>query len=447
MKKFLAVVLALVMAVSMTTVAFAADVADESTLKTAVGNGGEIKLTADITLTDGLEIASDKTVTIDLAGKTLSYASSETTGNAAITNYGTLTIEDSVGGGKVTYSSSAPSSSYGYATNTILNGGTLTIESGTFENKTTGKGASYVIDTAWYSDDSGVAPTTTINGGVLEGTSNNRTIRVVGYATNKTNTLTINNGSISGNMAVQVTLMSSDKTVVPKVDVNINGGTLTGTGGWAFYSISNGASYSNVDIDITNGTFAGDVAVGGGASKGGEGAESLTITGGAFNGQYGVYTYSSSTEDIAISGGTFTVPPADEYLTADATFDSTTGKVTVPTSAPAPSYGYAAPSGHYVTSPFDGVDKVYVDGVLVDAKNYTTSGGNITLLQSYLDGLTNGEHNIKIVYGTREATGTFEVAGNKQTVESAKTFDAGIALYAGMALSSAFGAAYVMKKR
>lgn len=442
MKKFLAVVLALVMAVSMTTVAFAADVADESSLKTAVGNGGEIKLTADITLTDGLEIASDKTVTIDLAGKTLSYASSETTGNAAITNYGTLTIKDSVGGGKVTYSSTQPSAGNAYGTNTISNeGGTLTVESGTIENTTSG-GASFAID----NNNSLGETTVTINGGSI--IASGFAIRQVAFST-AVNKVVINGGSVTGQRAVSIQLTGTDAAVTPPVALSVNGGTLTAvpytSGGYtydmAIYAYSSGSAWSDVDIDITGGTFDGEIALGGGQKNG---AASLDITGGTF--QNKVYTY-GTLEDIDISGGTFTVSPADEYLAADATFDSTTGKVTVPTPAPAPSYGYAAPSGHYVTSPFDGVDKVYVDGALVDAKNYTTSGGNITLLQSYLDGLTNGKHNIKIVYGTREATGTFEVAGNKQTVESAKTFDAGIALYAGMALSSAFGAAYVMKKR
>ena len=46
MKKFFSLVLALVMALSLTTVAWGADVANETDLATAVAAGGEIKLTS-----------------------------------------------------------------------------------------------------------------------------------------------------------------------------------------------------------------------------------------------------------------------------------------------------------------------------------------------------------------------------------------------------------------
>ena len=73
MKKLLATILALVMALGLCTLGWAdvTTVKDETELESAVANGGEIKLTGNITLTSTLEITNGKNVTIDLNGNTV----------------------------------------------------------------------------------------------------------------------------------------------------------------------------------------------------------------------------------------------------------------------------------------------------------------------------------------------------------------------------------------
>ncbi len=69
MKKVLATILALVMAIGLCSVSWAAEptsVNSEEELRTAIATGGEIKLAADITLTSTLNLAKD--VTIDGQG-------------------------------------------------------------------------------------------------------------------------------------------------------------------------------------------------------------------------------------------------------------------------------------------------------------------------------------------------------------------------------------------
>lgn len=82
MKKVLATILALVMALALCSVSWAAatEVKTEAELTAAVSNGGEIKLGADITLTSTLNLA--KGVTIDGQGMyTIKAADNFTSGS------------------------------------------------------------------------------------------------------------------------------------------------------------------------------------------------------------------------------------------------------------------------------------------------------------------------------------------------------------------------------
>ena len=78
---------------------------------------------------------------------------------------------------------------------------------------------------------------------------------------------------------------------------------------------------------------------------------------------------------------------------------------------------------------FDG--KVYVDGVLVDSKNYTSESGStiITFKKEYVDTLSAGEHTLKVTFTDGgEATTTFTVANVTSEIDNPKTGD-NIALY------------------
>ena len=78
---------------------------------------------------------------------------------------------------------------------------------------------------------------------------------------------------------------------------------------------------------------------------------------------------------------------------------------------------------------FDG--KVYVDGVLVDSKNYTSLSGStiITFKKEFVDSLSAGEHTLKVTFTDGgEATTTFTVANIIPEINNPKTGD-NIALY------------------
>ena len=88
-------------------------------------------------LTYNFEVAAGKTFTLDLAGHTLT---SDTANVATVTNYGDLTIIDSVGGGMITRGSS-----HYYV---IVNEGTMTLDGITVENRSSSDVSSLIINNA-----------------------------------------------------------------------------------------------------------------------------------------------------------------------------------------------------------------------------------------------------------------------------------------------------------
>ena len=248
-----------------------------------------IEILSDVT--ESIEIAADKNITIDLNGKTLT----NTDGKHTIENNGTLTINDSsndktgtvdnvihargalvnhegavatLNGGKFHRSLEAgnsPDNNGGNSWYTILNQGTMTINDGaTVEN-----GGCYSANIRTDSE-------LTVNGGTFKGGIN--TIKV-----DENGELTINDGNFSNDKATCI--FNWNKTT-------INGGTFTRP------NIAN--------TSVCNGFWDPTSAVG-----------ELTITGGIFNGVVGNYAdYPGGI--IAISGGTFTTD-VSEYATANRT--------------------------------------------------------------------------------------------------------------------------------
>ena len=248
-----------------------------------------IKILSDVT--ESVEIAADKNITIDLNGKTLT----NTDGKHTIENNGTLTINDSsndktgtvdnvihargalvnhegavatLNGGKFYRSLEAgnsPDNNGGNSWYTILNQGTMTINDGaTVEN-----GGCYSANIRTDSE-------LTVNGGTFKGGIN--TIKV-----DENGELTINDGNFSNENATCI--FNWNKTT-------INGGTFTRP------NIAN--------TSVCNGFWDPTSAVG-----------ELTITGGTFNGVVGNYAdYPGGI--ITISGGTFTTD-VSKYATANRT--------------------------------------------------------------------------------------------------------------------------------
>lgn len=255
----------------------------EEALQAAFIEGWNVKLAGNIELTSSLIVPKEKQIKLDLNGKTISFTGTEAKTTYVITNNGELTIEDSAEGGKIELITGIADASYGYACNTILNNGALSVYGGTIQNNL--GGASYAID-------NNVGAVTTIYGGEIRNT-NGTAIRVYSWDANTSSTLVVKGGRITGTYAVRSHILSA---VAGKINVTIYDGVLTATDGFAIYSYSNGGSFANTVYTIAGGKFNGYVAFGGGY-KGDE--ETVTITGGTFSDEVGRYT-ADGWEDIVV---------------------------------------------------------------------------------------------------------------------------------------------------
>ena len=251
--------------------------ADE--LKEALENGESVSLATDVALTETFDIPAGKNATINLCGNELSFVSTESKASCAIANKGTLTLKN----GTVTYKG-VGDPSFGYGTNTINNSGKLVIDGVTVIN-TTNSGSSVAIDCS-------AGAELVVNSGKI--VSEKNAIRLCPFGSAAIN-CTINGGSITGARAIQIQLPSNQPSVAPDVNLTINGGTLTGNSGLALYSYSAGQSFADVNVIINGGIFNGDVCFGGGNAK--TTKETVTITGGTFNGKLGRYVTDDGTND------------------------------------------------------------------------------------------------------------------------------------------------------
>ena len=284
-------------------------------LQDAFNAGGDIKVIRNFTLPAIANVAADKVVTLDLNGFTISY-SSDVAGDAMITNRGNLTITDNTTdkSGKIIYTyTGTPDTNYSKGNYTISNSGILTLNAGTVENATADMShASYAID----NNSNNYEAILTINGGNVINTYN----YAVRQIANKKNILNVNGGKIEGTRAVWIQLPGNNTAVAPEVELNVTDGTLTSTGEsndykLAVYSYSYGNDMANVKLNISGGTFNGDIALTGGNNK--TNIETLNILGGTFNGKYGeVYSYgddAKAIQAITITGGVFATNGAEMY--------------------------------------------------------------------------------------------------------------------------------------
>lgn len=272
-----------------------------------------ITLMRDLVLDAPLSVANGKSVVLDLNGKTLSETatSASTSYMMSVKSGGNLTIKN----GTLSFAATNPDTAWGgegqppfpgYANNAIRNEGTLIIENATIENKTQKGGASYVIDNY-------AGANLTINeGAVLTQSGGDIAIRMFNGGNGAIN-VTINGGTITGYRAVWIQLASNNTAIAPIMNLTVTGGTLTSidqTYNQAIYSYSYGNDMKNVHIDVSGGTFNGDIALTGGTNK--SNLETLDISGGIFNGQWGFYSYGDyekATNAITVTGGNFIADP------------------------------------------------------------------------------------------------------------------------------------------
>ena len=211
---------------------------------------------------------------------------------------------DSVGGGKLTFHSTTPSTNNSYSTSTIINVGELKIVSGTVENTTTG-GASYAIDNAWYTKD----VTLSIEGGVV--TAQKIAVRQVLFSATARNTITISGGVIDGGYAgLQIHNYSTSACLS---DVTITGGTFNGDYAfYTYYGYNNTATGTN--IAINGGEFNGYVYLYNGIAGSDAYPMTVSVTGGTFNSGYYAYCKDSTGANVAIpsiTGGTYIYDATD----------------------------------------------------------------------------------------------------------------------------------------
>ena len=413
MKKVLATILALVMAIGLCSVSWATDPAATPVTETTTElDSGAYIVNGEVTLTGGaLTVKPGATVTLELA------AGSKLTNKAG--------------------------------SHTIINNGTLTITgTGTVDNVSHGCAALYNAPGA----------VATLNGGTFDrsreaGASKDNNGGNSYYTIKNFGTITVNPG------------------VTVQQDGTANGGT-TGkysslfANGW--YDISTAgqsgkepAHSSDAVLVINGGTFKGGLN-----TVKNDDAGKLTINDGTFTNiaQHAVFNVNEAT----IKGGNYTMSGDDSVLYNRKYDDANDkGQMTIENGV------FKAKDGVPAIKIADANSKPSVTGgtFSTDVKEYLAEG---KILQKNGDtytavtnsGITSGTYTAKptvpdgykVVENT-DGTFTVEKVGGyyyyqpttdtkaDDTKGSPKTFDAGIALYVGMALTSAAGVAFVGKKR
>lgn len=233
------------------------------------GTETTITMIADEVLSSGVTIVAGQNIVLELNGKIVSESLSQSGTTALITNRGTLTIQDNTdtdkdgtGTGKITYFNGLPDPAAipGYASNTIANNGTLTIESGLVENTTNGGYAAYTVDNL--TNGNGYTPVFTMNGGRLY---NNYTdaVRMFLNSDTKLNKVVINGGVLDSDKASgRVIVIHNPNSKVNKGELDITGGTINGkVNGWSAANAGgvedrfSDAQYAEIAINISGGNI------------------------------------------------------------------------------------------------------------------------------------------------------------------------------------------------
>ncbi len=420
MKKVLATILALVMAIGLCSVSWAT----ESELPTAVN--GVIKLTENVTLTARWEVAANTEITLDLNGYSITSA------GQVIMNNGKLTITDNKGGGKIV---STGSQAIGVGSNSVTNIQKAIVESvegAVITGYATGATINIYDGTFSASDNAVIAG----NGKSREGTGN--TINISGG---------VFNGKITTPGYVACGIYAPWKD-----NINVTGGTFNITGGAGIVARAG-------NVTVTNAVFN---TTGNATGKVGDSHVVVPCSAIVFDSE-AAYPALTNTSAISVEGGTFT-SEADAISVVKPEGEGAAERVSVT-------------GGTFSSDVSDFVDSQpvaqrnngeYVVGTsaVVSAAN---TDGSITIVEGNDAQLTGVNPGVKVVVrgsavsvnGTRVTNDDvngytvpsryyyYPTTDTKttDTKGSPKTFDAGIALYVGMALTSAAGVAFVGKKR
>ena len=396
MKKVLATVLALVMALALCTTSWADGVKPITAEMTGLDTGS-YELTGDVTLTAGaLTVKSGAIVTLDLGTFTLTNKAGEHT----IVNNGTLTITGTGTVDNVSHARAALFNNEGATA--VLNGGSFTRSQENGKTKEdSGNNSFYTIQNLG---------TMTINAGVSV-TQNGCFSSMVanGYynGTGKTNTPTmiINGGTFSGGLN---TVKNDDCGVM-----TINGGE--------FKNFAQACVQNHNKLTITNGNF--------------DGSELKAIADSTVSVIYNCGCGADNDKGmLSISGGTFSGGKEETYVICDV---STVSEAYTDISGGTFTKGSATMIGKTASAKVAISGGAFKDaaGKAVDVSAYLVAGK-----QQNSDGSV-GNKSYYYYPSTSDTTTSTTTKG------SPKTFDAGVGIYAVTAVLSVTGMAWTAKKR
>ena len=420
MKKILATILALVLALGLTATVWAADVsgststkaakiggAEYDTLQAAIDAASDGKNTVVILkdLTESITIASDKTITIDLNGHTLT----NTDGQHTITNNGTLTIIGTGTVDNVTHAHAA-----------IVNNGTATLNGGTYtrskensdNNKEDAKGNSF------YTILSDNGATMTINEGVTVTNVGHFSSMICNGGTSaSTSTMIINGGTFNGGLNA----IKNDEAGV----LTINGG-----------DFSNTSQFVVMNWHKTT--------INGGSFKAQSSAEAVLFT--------AKYAENTAVGELTIKNGTFE-RAADTQKMLEVTYKGENGNVLYTGTAAIYSGVFAGDVSAYATegTAVASLKGVYYVGAanIESAVNSMSGGDTLTVIKGSVK-VGNTEYGVNQTY--TKPTSYYYYSPSTTTPDtttkgSPKTFDAGVGIYAVTAVLSVTGMAWTAKKR
>ena len=459
MKKILATILALVLALGLCSVSWADDgVTTAEALAEAVEAGGEIKLTGNITLTSTLEITNGKNVTIDLNGNTVTSSLS----TAIKVSNGYLTVKN-------TANTSGKISATGEAFRLVGNNNPATwentstpaelvIEKGVEVESSAdcsvylyGKGAK--VDVYGKLVSKGIYATIQGQGTINNERNNSGTEIVIHEGAEvihtgaagaiyhpQVGTLTVMGGTITGgDVAIEIR----------RGTLNISGGTFT----------SNSDTFMCApNTSPTSGSTASGVAVAiaphGAVGELGKEVK-VNITGGTFNGIYGLYqadpdnrTEQGVSIDIDISNGKFV--STGTYTQGDAVYGGAVYSADVDNFITGGTFSsdVSAYAGSNAVASLKNVYYVGTDSIEA-AVNSMSGGDTLTVIKGSVK-VGNTEYGANQTY--TKPTSYYYYSPSTTTPDtttkgSPKTFDAGVGIYAVTAVLSVTGMAWTAKKR
>lgn len=418
MKKVLATILALVMAIGLCSISWAAG----SALPAA--ENGVIKLTENVTLTERWEVAANTEITLDLNGYSITSA------GQVIMNNGKLTITDNKGGGKIV---STGSQAIGVGSNSVTNIQKAIVESvegAVITGRATGATINIYDGTFSASDNAVIAG----NGSDRVGTEN--TINISGG---------VFNGKITTPGYVACGIYAPWKD-----NINVTGGTFNITGGAGIVARAGNVTVTNAVFNTTGNATGkvGDsrvvvpcsaVVFDSQANYPAMNNDSVIhVVSGKFNSGMNAVSMiknDNETDRVDVTGGTFSSDVSD-FVDSQPVAQRNNGEYVVGTSAVVS----AANTDGSITI-VEGNDAQLTGvnpGVKVVVRGSAVSVNGTRVTNDDVNGYTVPS---RYYYYPTTDTKTTDTKG------SPKTFDAGIALYVGMALTSAAGVAFVGKKR